>query len=281
MPRLIIQLPADRTGFGTLRLIGNGGSTVAGPFRALGRADRKTAAAKGNPTGDPLKPYGDTPCGTFNLIDIVQTAEGTRIDVSKYGRHGAIRLRPAEGQAARAGRAGRTGLMIHGGEASPGGDLRPTNGCVRLSDDDMRLLLEAIARVTISEGPPLVCMIEETAIVRDRVTAADEGYEEADPPPGMEADWHLRGVAAAWGFQPVSPESDAGGSRALAMQGHDREAHDREVHDRSAEREPASHDREPAAHDREASSDPASHDRDPGRDHASHDREPAAHDRGF
>lgn len=276
MPKIIVELPADRKGLGTLRLMSDSGSTVAGPFRALGKADRKTAAAKGNPTGDPLKPYGDTPCGTFELIDIVQTGEDAEIDSSKYGKHGAIRLRPTEGQAARAALADRTGSMIHGGEASSSGDLRPTNGCVRVSDDDMRLLLEAIARLTISEGPPLVCMIEETAIVRGTVAAADEGYDEADPPPGMEANWHLRDLAAAWGYQPASPtlESREQGHEGHDREGHDRETappHDREVHDRAAERDPASHDRE--AHDRE----PAAHDREPARDPASHDRE--AHDR--
>jgi len=250
MPRIIIELAADRTLLGTLRLMDDGGRIFAGPFKALGRSDRKTAAAKRNPTADRLKPYGDTPCGVFDLIDIVHTAEDTKIDFSKYGKHGAIRLRPVDGAAARAEQFGRTGLMIHGGEASPSGALRPTNGCIRLSDDDMRLLLEAIARLTISEGPPLTCMINETATVSDLTAAADAGYDGADPPPGMETNWHLRDVAAAWAVQPSAATRRE--PYPLLMQGHDRDSHDREVHDRSADRGPASHDRDVPAHDRDA-----------------------------
>lgn len=276
MSQIIIELPEDRNCVGSLRLVNDKGVDVAGPFAACGRADRKTAGDRGNPTGDPLKPYGDTPYGTFAVVDIVKTGEGSAFNRRDFGEHGAIRLKPAEGDAALAGRAGRTGFMIHAGEAAPRGGLKPTNGSVRLADEDLRALLEAIALLTINESFPSTCLIKRGKSGAALV-AADEGYDAGDPPQEMRADWHA--LAVLTGARPGRAGGEAG---ATQREGHDRDAHDRDAHDRDAHDRDAhdrdAHDRD--VHDREADREPASvHEPERGHDRAAqHDRD--AHDRG-
>ena len=100
----------------------------------LGKADGQEAARRGNPTRNPLLPFGDTPTGLWRCVrgDVVAPA-------STYGTNAVIRLEPISGDAAKATK--RKGIWLHGG--APGtaqvyGYLRPTFGCLRITDDDMR-----------------------------------------------------------------------------------------------------------------------------------------------
>jgi hypothetical protein len=262
MSKIIIDLPEDRNRAGVLRLVNDRGADAAGHFPCHGKADSKTAMARGNPDRDRIKLYGDTPYGSFDIIDIVKTGENSIYNAKNYGAHGAIRLRPREGEAALAAQTGRTGLLIHAGDPAPQGGLRPTNGCIRLSNDDMKALLEAIAILAINEHPPATCIIQPSAKSFMAKVGPDEEYDENDPPSGMSDNWHLLSLLDAHLQMPQShllksvsevPEPVA--------QGHDREAHDREVHDREAHDREANN-REPASHDRDANHDRDAHDRD-------------------
>ncbi|MDQ1639570.1 MAG: hypothetical protein QOF62_2909 [Pyrinomonadaceae bacterium] len=264
MAEIIVELPEDRTGAGSIRLVNGQGIDVAGPFLAFGRADRETAKQRGNAGASRLKPYGDTPYGIFAIVDMVKTGSDSNLATDSYGSHGAIRLKPIEGEAAVAEQSGRTGFMIHGGSPDAAGNLRPTCGSLRLSNKDMGLLLEAIALLTITELPPTFCRIEKTHKPLATVTAIDEGYYEPDPPSGMSEGWHLEAILVSRPDR-LKLFNEGLESTGYSMQekgGHDREAnhdrdsHDRDVHDRDVNREPAGHDRE-AAHDRESG-----HDRD-------------------
>lgn len=117
--KIEVRLPSDRTKTGTLKLIDDTtGLTLFGPVSVLGRAARSDATAHGNPTGDPLKPYGDTPLGTYSVMSILTNGGNPSRPTAQYGQSGSIRLDPTGGDAAKAKANGRTGLLIHAGHAT-------------------------------------------------------------------------------------------------------------------------------------------------------------------
>jgi len=143
---LVARLPDNRYRAGTFTLYHAGGLTLlAGD--CLGKADNERAAKEGNPSRDPILPYGDTPLGGYVPAKVV------RFDPPHH-RMGAIAipLIGASGDALQARvRGKRTGLFIHGGRGDD--RLVPTYGCLRLRDRDMaeiaRLVGDSIVEVTI------------------------------------------------------------------------------------------------------------------------------------
>ena len=109
------------------------------PKRCYADADQAEAAKHDNPTEDPLKPFGDHPFGTYNVIDV-------RWSSSERERrlYGPVRLAldPVEGDALKAKEGGRTGLAIHGGPTRNGA-LRATFGCLRVDDETAEALAKA------------------------------------------------------------------------------------------------------------------------------------------
>lgn len=110
----------------------------------LGISDNSQAIAHGNPSRNPLLPYGDTPTGVYT---------GTVIppgDVDGYGEYRRIFLTPVSGDGVLAEQAPgmRAGLLVHGGELNPlytwWDGLRPTYGCVRVPDDGMKAIMEVV-----------------------------------------------------------------------------------------------------------------------------------------
>ena len=99
----------------------------------LGKADNARAKREGNPTRDPLLRFGDTPTGIW-----LCRKQGPVSPASTYGAHPVITMSPVSGDALRAST--RSGIWLHGG--APGRNeatklLRPTFGCLRVSDNDM------------------------------------------------------------------------------------------------------------------------------------------------
>lgn len=152
MPSLTIRvdLPTDRTRTGTLKVLDPAtGLTLFGPVPVLGRAARNRATQEGNPNGDPLKPFGDTPTGGYDIVNIVANGAGTTRPEAQYGKSGSIVLDPTTGDAARAKTAGRTGLLIHAGRHDfssvvDARALKPTNGCLRMLDWHLAELIKVI-----------------------------------------------------------------------------------------------------------------------------------------
>lgn len=138
--RISIALPADRVRPGRLRLVSDGGVLLDVP--CLGKADSGRALKEGNPDRDPVKPYGDTPGGTYHAAKVVTFDP----EHQRMGRH-AIPLIGSGGPALKAMDL-RTGLYIHatpGNDANRGTDrLIPTFGCVRLLDADMAALAQRL-----------------------------------------------------------------------------------------------------------------------------------------
>ena len=135
-----IQLPSDRTQYGTLTLEST--TQTLGPFECYGKADNQSATAKGNPTRDPTKSFGDTPTGRYR--GYVNKIANTPANEKTYGPQPVITLDPQSGPAKIAKENGRFGLLIHGGALSAAGRLRPTFGCVRVANATMVKILEAI-----------------------------------------------------------------------------------------------------------------------------------------
>ena len=156
-----IDCPPIRTMLGRLRLIElheRSDEVLFGPVDCNLKADNKAAAAKGNSDRNPALPFGDTPLGLYNCYPHRVTGTTANGDLRKLGPHGWISLDPQEGQALAAKQNGRHGLLIHGGEPSPSGGLRPTFGCVRLANSDMAALQDAIRA---HEPATVQCRVEE------------------------------------------------------------------------------------------------------------------------
>jgi hypothetical protein len=100
----------------------------------LGRSDNARARQEGNPTRNPLLPFGDTPTGLWQC-----SKRGPVSPASTYGVHPVVVMNPIGGDALRASK--RCGIWLHGGapgRAAVWAYLRPTFGCLRVADDDMR-----------------------------------------------------------------------------------------------------------------------------------------------
>ncbi len=182
--KIVIQFPAgvERLSPGTLHVENERGEVVFGPVAALGRADQATAAANNNPSRDPREPYGDTPTGAYLPVGFTLKAdEGT------YGPHGVIILDPVAGDAAQAKANGRSGLLIHAGDArQSNGELRATNGCVRLSNTAMANFIRVLSYFrTVENRTPNQCSVLDTStpvtVTETVVPACDNAG--GDPPP--------------------------------------------------------------------------------------------------
>lgn len=156
MPRIVIDVLRDRTRPGELRFESDG--DCFGRWICLAKADNAQATASGNPKRIPAKVDGDTPTGTFRVLDIrakVTSMANTRT----YGPHPMIYIEGISGDALTAKINNRRGLAIHGGAARADGGLRPTHGCVRMLDASMAEL----NALFLVYGMPTQVIVEEVS----------------------------------------------------------------------------------------------------------------------
>ncbi|HVZ30692.1 MAG TPA: hypothetical protein VG839_09890 [Asticcacaulis sp.] len=172
--KIIIELPTNRTQYGRLRLVDGNGNDLIEPVPAIGRADPSNWP--NNPNSDPLLPGGNTPTGGYDVTGLRPPNDST--DASRHGTNGKLELRPTSGQALQAA-AVRDHLQIHGGYLNSAGNLRPTSGCIRVSDSSMKTLLDAMSAHEEAVGQ---CEVV-TAEVTDVGTAAMSCEEPPDDPP--------------------------------------------------------------------------------------------------
>ena len=135
---LVATFPQDRSKVGSLVVEHPGGVES---FPCLGKADDAMAAKKRNKMRDPLRPYGDTPLGTWTArLGVIQR------ETSAYGPFPVIALWPERGQALQAYALPnpRSGIWLHGGDKNSQGHLRPTFGCIRVSNETMARLVELL-----------------------------------------------------------------------------------------------------------------------------------------
>lgn len=155
---LRVLVPKNRTLPGWLRVEKN--HTVLRDIQVLARGSR-------GPGDTQFKRNGNTPTGTYDG-SLFQTTQG--LDPKAYGKWGRIRLRPVSGNALIAEQTyGRNGLLIHGGDlATKGpwkGGLKPTNGCLRVSNADMEYLRDLFYESSLDGGqcsvPHVVVSVQE------------------------------------------------------------------------------------------------------------------------
>lgn len=179
MSHIVVLLPHDRDRVGTLTLYDDSGRIIAGPFTALGLADKKDAERHNNIERDALKQYGNTPLGEYSVAGFLPYKD--QDDRTRHGPNGKIVLQASSGQALEADRQGnRKYLEIHGGTLR-GYQLRPTNGCIRVSDDDMKQLMLAIL---FENRAPTSCKIDTLMVsVWDvnQERGAEAGGGDVDP----------------------------------------------------------------------------------------------------
>lgn len=138
MYKIDIHYSTNRNRFGFLRLYdAEGRSLLPYDFPCFGKADSARASKKGNPSRNPVLPWGDAPSGRFKPVHV------SRFDPprSTFGPT-AILLEGVSGDAKIAKDNGRTGLAIHAERGNH--RLMATYGCTRLLDDDMEFLCELI-----------------------------------------------------------------------------------------------------------------------------------------
>jgi len=153
---LIVHLPSNRNIAGEMQVLVDGKAKKHYQVAGRGSAgDGQTWATKGI-SGDKTKPGGNTPTGKYAVPGIEST---TKNDQKAYGPNGKIRLEPLAGNALIAKDVfSRNGLLIHGGDASSEGSwkqlggLRPTHGCLRLSNDNMKELISLISETELITG---------------------------------------------------------------------------------------------------------------------------------
>jgi hypothetical protein len=163
--KIRIGLPENRDYAGRLEVLDASGAVVFGPIPAAGRAHDELAAGHGNVPRNPLRPYGDTPLGTYTVRGVVESA---------------VVLEPASGQAALADAHGRFRFFIQGGGGDGGDDggLPATAGGVRLHDRDLEQLLALVRRAS----GRVHCEIVTTAEQGAKVSLAQLPLDR-DPPP--------------------------------------------------------------------------------------------------
>lgn len=134
-----VQLSEDRNHSGIMTVMGPFG--VLAQYQVLGRGSQGAGDTQ-------MKVKGNTPTGEYDASKIVSTDSWSQ---NSYGPHGAIRLQPISGNALAAEReSSRKGLLIHGGSLGNvdywrgKNELRATHGCLRLSNDDVKRLLDLI-----------------------------------------------------------------------------------------------------------------------------------------
>ena len=171
--KILISLPENRLGYGQWSLLDDDGKIQLGLFVCYGKADSAMAAAKGNPTRDPKKQFGDTPTGEYvgSLGYVVDTPDNQHAYglPDDSGKIPVIWLTPLPGdtdvwkrQLSEDEDAGlavvqhvNMGLAIHTGPPNASGGLRPTFGCCRTWQKDFSLVVPVIKSLGVNATLPV------------------------------------------------------------------------------------------------------------------------------
>lgn len=176
MYKVIVRFTADRDQTGLLEVQSPEGKRLSGPFAVCGRADDLSARDHKNPERNPLLPFGDTPFGDYRVTGVLESGEGTDYSSEEYGPAGIVLLQPRNGDAALADANGRFVFFIQGGDPSPDGGLRPTNGSLRLYNRDQKRLVSLLQRTQGS-----ICVVVETTGLKGTLSVASAAARRAPP----------------------------------------------------------------------------------------------------
>lgn len=140
---IIVQLGNDRNIPGSLKVYDKQGRLIMQPVPALGRGTNH--ATNGYDHTQQLKRNADTPSGVA-LCQVIDKGDSE----DAFGPYGRVHLyKGISGNFLKAEQAGRSEILIHGGKArSTKKDtwypLHPTHGCIRLTNEDMKTLIDIL-----------------------------------------------------------------------------------------------------------------------------------------
>jgi hypothetical protein len=172
-----IQLGANRDRTGYLSVCDDLGRVFLGPFPVSARAADSIASENGNPTREPVLPFGDPPTGRYKVVGAIPTGQGTPYRGDLYGEMGAVVLAPISGDAALADACGRFQILIHGGRPADDGRLRVSSGNFRVFDYDLKILIDL---VETSAGVVVVDCSESLGPAREELSLSLEQHEPDD-----------------------------------------------------------------------------------------------------
>lgn len=146
---IIAHFPFNRDYKGTIKMYSHQGTLIYGPVVALGRGSNNPLTNDNNHSNWKMK-NSDIPTGDYTA-SLIEAKPGLI-----FGPEQRIYLEPIAGNALIAKLNGRTGFMIHGGEAERNTTykwypLKATNGCIRISDKDQKNLVKLVNNLG-SEG---------------------------------------------------------------------------------------------------------------------------------
>jgi hypothetical protein len=154
---IIANFPSNRDYKGTLKVYNDNGKLVFGPVEALGRGTNDPS--NGNDHTNWRLKNSDIPTGVAKTVVYAKGSSD-----HSYGPYKRVWLNQAvSGNFLIAENNGRDEIMIHGGDPATSSSLtwyplRPTYGCIRLSNSDQRELIQVLeqngssGKVTISES---------------------------------------------------------------------------------------------------------------------------------
>jgi len=142
---IIANFSSNRNYKGTLKMYDGNGNLVFGPVEALGRGTSCEENDWDHTNWEMIN--ADTPTGVYNAWVI-----GPGSPESSYGPYSRVAMDPVSGNALVAEQNGRSGFQIHGGTPETNSEatwypLRPTYGCIRLSNSNQDALIKKIDEV--------------------------------------------------------------------------------------------------------------------------------------
>lgn len=132
--KITVALKSDRSQLGTMTI-----------YNASGTSQMSVSCLGQSAYGyDMYTTNGHTPTGTYTGY-----LYGPASPESSYGPYKVVAMDGVSGVIVSSG---RSGIWIHGGDASSSGGLRPTYGCVRISNTNQNTMVTKITSLTNSTG---------------------------------------------------------------------------------------------------------------------------------
>jgi hypothetical protein len=94
---------------------------------------------------DPLKPFGNTPTGEYRIDGFAPT-NNRRYDSKRFGKNFVIQMTPSSGEAKQAAAERGSTIRIHAGRGRSDGSLAWTQGCLRVHEETILELYDAVKR---------------------------------------------------------------------------------------------------------------------------------------
>ncbi len=178
LARLRIELPDDRTRLGRLTALGKDGQALDTSWPAAGQANRAIAARHGNELAARERRFGDTPLGTYRIVERISYRVMPSELAELAGNMDALIAQATAGEANAAASAGRGPLVIH---ANTGGGGGAGCGSLALDAADMRRLLRLAPLMPERAQTPIEVEIARLPLSQAGKASAAGAVDVGDP----------------------------------------------------------------------------------------------------